>query len=301
MTHQENDTDKAVQLISDILTDPHWSPERLDAVPEDAPLGKLCRELTEIRVHVEALSKGQLNRGNQAHGFVAGSLKTTEANLRHLTWQMERVAQGDYSQSASFLGDFSKIFNKMRQEIACRSEELSRLLKNYRTSTDTDKLTGLLNRRAFFNLALSELREAGKVQTPLCLALADIDLFRRINEHFGHANGDRVLQMFACRMKEAIGLGDLCCRFGGDEFLLLIPRHGKEEGLQRINQIQNVCTLNADENSRLNVTLSFGVTFIEGEELRPCCTVRTLERAIQRAVRCLNTAKREGRNCIRHT
>ena len=301
MTHQEIDTSKAVQFISDILSDPHWSPESLEAVPQDEPLGKLCRELVEIREHVQALSRGQLDRGNQAHGFVAGSLKTTEANLRHLTWQMERVAQGDYSQSASFMGDFSKMFNKMSKEIACRSEELSRLLEHYKTSTGEDNLTGLLNRRTFFSMALSKLREAGTEQEPLCLAIADIDLFRRINEHFGHANGDRVLQMVALRMQEAARLGDLCCRFGGDEFLLLMPRIGREEALQRINHIHSVCTLNADEHSGLNVTASFGVSFIDKEDLSPGCAVKTLEQAIQRAVRCLNSAKREGRNTIRHT
>ena len=153
----------------------------------------------------QALSKGDLSRGSKARGFVAGSLKATEANLRHLTWQMERVAQGDYSQSVSFMGDFSKAFNKMSREMHSKAEELSRLLERYRMSTDEDILTGLLNRRTFFKLAMSELRRAKESyqdsHSALCLALADLDNFKNVNDHFGNANGDRVHQLFASLLR----------------------------------------------------------------------------------------------------
>ena len=62
-------------------------------LPKDDPFGKLCHDLAEIRAHVQALSKGDLSRGSKAR--IRGRItKATEANLRHLTWQMERVAQG---------------------------------------------------------------------------------------------------------------------------------------------------------------------------------------------------------------
>ena len=153
-------TDEATALLTSILMDPQWSVDSIADLPKDDPFGKLCYDLAEIRAHVQALSKGDLSRGSKARGFVAGSLKATEANLRHLTWQMERVAQGDYSQSVSFMGDFSKAFNKMSREMHSKAEELSRLLERYRMSTDEDILTGLLNRRTFFKLAMSELRRA---------------------------------------------------------------------------------------------------------------------------------------------
>ena len=121
-------TDEATALLTSILMDPQWSVDSIADLPKDDPFGKLCYDLAEIRAHVQALSKGDLSRGSKARGFVAGSLKATEANLRHLTWQMERVAQGDYSQSVSFMGDFSKAFNKMSREMHSKAEELSRLL-----------------------------------------------------------------------------------------------------------------------------------------------------------------------------
>ena len=74
---------------------------------------------------------------------------------------------------------------------------------------------------------MSELRRARESyqdsRSALCLALADLDNFKDVNDHFGHANGDRVLQLFACRLREACRADDLCCRFGGDEFIV-IPR-----------------------------------------------------------------------------
>ena len=109
-------TDEATVLLTSILMDPQWSVDSIADLPKDDPFGKLCYDLAEIRAHVQALSKGDLSRGSKARGFVAGSLKATEANLRHLTWQMERAALGDYSQSVSFMGHFSKPFGQMADQ-----------------------------------------------------------------------------------------------------------------------------------------------------------------------------------------
>ncbi len=298
-------TDEAVALLSSILMDPQWSVDAIAGLPKDEPFGKLCHDLAEIRAHVQALSKGDLSRGSTARGFLAGSLKATEANLRHLTWQMERVAQWDYSQSVSFMGDFSKAFNKMSREMHSKAEELSRLLERYRMSTDEDILTGLLNRRTFFNLAMSELRrakEASRNSPPtFCLALADLDNFRNVNDHFGHANGDKVLQLFACRLREALRADDLCCRFGGDEFVMLMPRMGKEESAEYVDGIRKACSLApiSGPSAELNVTASFGIAVIgESELLNTFNSVEILEHAIQLADHRLNIAKQKGRNRV---
>lgn len=294
-------TDEATALLSSILMDPQWSVDSIANLPKDDPFGKLCHDLAEIRAHVQALSRGDLSRGSKARGFVAGSLKATEANLRHLTWQMERVAQGDYSQSVSFMGDFSKAFNKMSREMHSKAEELSRLLERYRMSTDEDILTGLLNRRTFFELAMSELRRAKESHSTLCLALADLDNFKSVNDHFGHANGDRVLQLFACRLKEASRADDLCCRFGGDEFVILMPRMAKEESVEHIDRMREACSLApiSGPEAELNVTASFGLAFIgESELLTIFNSVEILEHAIQIADHRLTRAKQEGRNRV---
>ena len=298
-------TDEATALLTSILMDPQWSVDSIADLPKDDPFGKLCYDLAEIRAHVQALSKGDLSRGSKARGFVAGSLKATEANLRHLTWQMERVAQGDYSQSVSFMGDFSKAFNKMSREMHSKAEELSRLLERYRMSTDEDILPGLLNRRTFFKLAMSALRRAKDSyqdsHSALCLALADLDNFKNVNDHFGHANGDRVLQLFACRLREACRADDLCCRFGGDEFIILIPRMTKDESVEHVNRLREACSLApiSGPAAELNITASFGLSFIgESELLNTFNSVEILEHAIQIADHRLSRAKQEGRNRV---
>ena len=85
-------TDEATALLTSILMDPQWSVDSIADLPKDDPFGKLCYDLAEIRAHVQALSKGDLSRGSKARGFVAGSLKATEANLRHLRgrWSASR-------------------------------------------------------------------------------------------------------------------------------------------------------------------------------------------------------------------
>lgn len=293
--------DEAVELLSSIVMDPRWSEDALADVPEDTDLGRLCRTLAEIRAHVQALSQGDLSRGNRARGFVAGSLKATEANLRHLTWQMEQVAKGDYSQSVSFMGEFSDAFNRMSREMGEKVREVARLFERYKLSTN-DLLTGLMNRKAFCDMAISELWRAKRLSDPLCLVLGDIDDFGLINDRFGHATGDSILRLFACRLKEALRPGDVSCRFGGDEFLVLMPRTSLEEASACADHIRRACAqppLPEGALSELSVTASFGVAFIGGGVLVSTGNAMSLlERAVQHAERNLAKARLEGGNRV---
>ena len=152
---------------------------------------------------------------------------------------------------------------------------------------------------------MSELRRAKESyqdsHSALCLALADLDNFKNVNDHFGHANGDRVLQLFACRLREACRADDLCCRFGGDEFIILIPRMAKDESVEHVNRLREACSLApiSGPAAELNITASFGLSFIgESELLNTFNSVEILEHAIQIADHRLSRAKREGRNRV---
>ena len=152
---------------------------------------------------------------------------------------------------------------------------------------------------------MSELRRAKESyqdsHSALCLALADLDNFKNVNDHFGHANGDRVLQLFACRLREACRADDLCCRFGGDEFIILIPRMTKDESIEHVNRLREACSLApiSGPAAELNITASFGLSFIgESELLNTFNSVEILEHAIQIADHRLSRAKQEGRNRV---
>lgn len=95
-----------------------------------------------------------------------------------------------------------------------------RAISQSRLQADTDPLTGLLNRRALEE-RIRDLREAGTV---FALAMADLDHFKQLNDTFGHETGDRALRLFARVTREAVRDGDMVCRHGGEEFVLVLPR-----------------------------------------------------------------------------
>lgn len=297
-----NPTEEAIRLLGSILMDAGWNEKELEDLPGEGRLAELCRTAAEIRAHAYALSRGELARGSAARGFVAGTLKATEANLRHLTWQMERVAEGDYSQSVSFMGDFSVAFNRMSREMRAKVHELTRLFERYKLFTHEDVLTGLINRKTFFDMAVGELRRARESRSPLCFLMGDVDEFRKVNDRYGHASGDSVLQLFACRLREALRPDDLCCRFGGDEFVVLMPRTGRAEGLEVAERIRRGCAQAPIPGAmtELSVTASFGLAAFREEDFDgDFDPVALLEKAVRQSERLLRGAKAEGRNRVR--
>ena len=132
---------------------------------------------------------------------------------------------------------------------------LNRKLGKLSLENITDPLTGLINRRGM-QAALNEWEEE---RQPFSVIIGDIDYFKRINDEFGHAVGDQILQFMAKHMHESSRSGDLICRVGGEEFVLLLPNadlnvaHKAAERL-RLRISSDVCPCVG-----VPVTLSFGV------------------------------------------
>lgn len=154
----------------------------------------------------------------------------------------------------------------------------------------TDPLTGALNRREFTRLMQYELERAGRYQTPVALILFDVDHFKTINDCFGHMAGDRVLTSISALMKTRLRNTDSLVRWGGEEFLVMMPD-------TRLPQAESVATelqaaieqLGIAEVGR--VTASFGVTgMLAGD---------TQDAMIRRADQAMYRAKAAGRNCVR--
>ncbi|MFC8409730.1 GGDEF domain-containing protein [Arthrobacter sp. NPDC057259] len=97
------------------------------------------------------------------------------------------------------------------------------LTRDLRSRATMDGLTGLLNRTAFMDLAAEELRRLSNARTPAALVLADLDHFKTVNDRYGHAAGDVALQAFAEACTESVRSTDLVGRYGGEEFILLLP------------------------------------------------------------------------------
>jgi diguanylate cyclase (GGDEF)-like protein len=160
----------------------------------------------------------------------------------------------------------------------------------------TDPLTGLFNRRYFSARLQEEVGRALRYGSNLTLLALDIDLFKSVNDRFGHAAGDAVLHGVAGVLKNAVRFFDVCARLGGDEFMILL--HGSET-----NAIQSAHRLltriegwrpdpDLEFPPELRVTVSIGLA-----SLTPDST--GVQDLMTRADRALYAAKAAGRNCVR--
>jgi diguanylate cyclase len=156
-----------------------------------------------------------------------------------------------------------------------------------------DELTGLPNRRHMLTLMQLEERKALRQPAPLCLCLIDIDHFKEVNDTLGHPTGDQALQVFARIMCAAIRPGDVLARWGGEEFMLLLPDTPIDEAVKTVERLRTRC---ADVQA-WGVHPELRVTFSAGMSAH--LPVESVQLAIGRADAALYIAKNSGRNCVK--
>lgn len=157
----------------------------------------------------------------------------------------------------------------------------------------TDKLTGLANRQAFDLLMAQALSEAQRHGSPLVAMLIDIDRFKTVNDRFGHLAGDAVLQAVARIVKSQLRASDMVCRWGGEEFLVVLKGTPLEQALTVAEHIRQAVASEAFHHGKhdFKVTVSAGVAAYVKEE--------TIDSLIDRADRSLYEAKTSGRDRVR--
>ena len=157
-----------------------------------------------------------------------------------------------------------------------------------------DGLTGLYNRSHFQSQARHALAVCERTQEPVALLLCDIDHFKHVNDTHGHAVGDQVLQATAKIMTQNMRAGDLLARWGGEEFLALLPSTSPTaalEAAERIREAVEAFTLSvSDTNTHVRVTVSFGVSSVR--------RLDDLQAATARADQALYASKDNGRNRV---
>jgi len=155
----------------------------------------------------------------------------------------------------------------------------------------TDYLTGLLNRRAFFELIKTEASRSRRHERSLCILMADIDRFKLVNDNWGHDTGDRALGEAARIFSTSLRSEDLKVRWGGEEFLALLPETGLDgaaAAAEKLRAMFEATAINAGGRSIL-LTMSVGVA--EGAAEDPDAVIRAADLA-------LLEAKRTGRNKV---
>ncbi|MCE5189953.1 MAG: GGDEF domain-containing protein [Eubacteriales bacterium] len=157
-----------------------------------------------------------------------------------------------------------------------------------------DSLTGLFNRRYMEETLDRETRRATRKQLPLTVIMTDIDGFKVINDSVGHVLGDNALIKVSAFLNKSIRASDVACRFGGDEFCLILPDCSLEEGVLRANSMRNDIerlAFNPNEEGINGITLSFGVAALPDNGV-------TREELIGAADAALYSSKRAGRNRV---
>jgi two-component system, cell cycle response regulator len=171
--------------------------------------------------------------------------------------------------------------------------KMATLVEESRLTATTDMLTGLLNRRAFLEWAVRELRRADRYNDALSCIILDVDHFKLINDRHGHASGDAVLAFVGQLLPKAVRSCDVVARWGGEEFVLALPSTplaGAMLVAERARRDLEAASVQNSSGTAIPVTASFGVAqLISGE---------SIDQLIDRADRAMYAAKSGGRNRV---
>ena len=161
------------------------------------------------------------------------------------------------------------------------------IVEQLREMAQKDGLTGINNRQYFEQLAALELKKAERYHTGLCAVMTDIDQFKSINDSNGHLTGDRVLQAFARVLSANIRAFDILGRYGGDEFIILLPHTSFKDASASMKRIRGLmkAPLILDEGINMEVTCSYGISELEEDD--------SLESLVARADREMYRMKNE--------
>ena len=178
------------------------------------------------------------------------------------------------------------------QEAEERIAALEAKLQHMSELVREDQLTGSLNRRGLDEVFEREAARAERRGTPLCIALLDLDNFKRLNDTYGHQTGDNALRHLVSTVKDALRTMDVIARFGGEEFLILLPETSLEAAAATMTRLQRELTRHffMHDNEKLLITFSAGVALRKPDEDQASL--------VQRADQAMYEAKKAGKNRV---
>ena len=175
--------------------------------------------------------------------------------------------------------------------IAIQKQQAFEQIKNLSTR---DPLTGLYNRRYLNQIFMSEMERAIRMSRPLSIIIVDIDFFKAINDQYGHLVGDQVLRGLAGVFGRIVRPYDTFARFGGEEFLILMPETGEDEAHAVAERLRESAFSEKNLPGKTSLTCSFGVSTLRNNEVR----LLTPDELLHRADKALYRAKELGRNRV---
>jgi diguanylate cyclase len=179
---------------------------------------------------------------------------------------------------------------RLRERLAAQKRELADALALNQELATRDPLTGLLNRRAMVELLAREHARSERGHGPLSIALLDIDWFKRVNDTLGHGAGDEVLRRFATVVQSQLRTVDGLARWGGEEFLLLMPGTALDDALTVLERLRSAIARGGFDVIAPDLAITFSAGLVQLHTGEPQDT------AIDRADRALYRAKKAGRD-----
>jgi len=241
---------------------------------------------------LDDVSARQLAYQRVAHETVANKMQIETLNKQNEVLQLQR-SLADKSVETSRL--YIIMLVMCLAFVAFIAYRTKRSQLHFMNLSRRDGLTGILNRPHFIELAQSTLESCRKVQQEVCVVLCDLDHFKSVNDKFGHAGGDTVLQRAVAACQTHLRATDIFARIGGEEFGILLPGCTTSDARQRAEQLRvaiaSIDQSNDQADTKLSVSASFGITGTKtsGYELR---------RLMVHADIAMYQAKRAGRNRV---
>lgn len=215
-------------------------------------------------------------------------------NLNELGNLLEDIMQDTRVIQASALRSHEELLDSRKQVIDAEEKitKLEKELSDVSEMVQQDQLTGALNRRGLDAAFERDTKRLNRSQAPLCVALLDIDNFKRLNDSMGHQVGDQALVHLCKVIKDTLRPSDSVARYGGEEFVIILPEVGLEEAAITVERLQRELTKQyfLHENDRVLVTFSAGVAQRGNEEPQ--------EEVIGRADKAMYQAKSTGKNRV---
>ena len=267
------------ELLGKCVTQIPWA---FTALSPDSPVASAPWSESLRTGKVQRRLRVSLKRSQDTRAFMVsttaivapdGSRRGVLASFDDVTWLEDKNAE---------LQKMISLLEESRDTVSFQNEELKKLATR-------DPLTGCLNRRAFFELIDAAFEEAKRYGGPLACILLDIDHFKVVNDRYGHAAGDQVLQFVAATLHANLRASDRLCRYGGEEFCILLTRADVAVGVQVAEKIREAIAASPCGNT--SITASFGVSSLEFNPTSPADMIDQADQA-------LYAAKHQGRNRV---
>jgi diguanylate cyclase (GGDEF)-like protein len=241
------------------------------------------------KVYLDDVSARQLAFQRAQHEAIAGKLQIEALNKQNQVLQLQRALDATAVENSRL---YIALLSLILVFIALWAYKTKRSQLHFMRRSQQDGLTGIANRQYFIEQAERALQASGRAQQDACVILCDLDQFKAINDKYGHATGDFVLQQAVIACQAHLRPNDIFGRLGGEEFGILLPGCNAEQARQRSEQLREaIAGISTTPGLDSGVSASFGVagTPVSGYELW---------QLLAHADAALYQAKRAGRNCV---